>query len=955
MLDLVMQTNVVRAVKCALLVVFAAFLPISSASGQGKIAGTVTDAETGDPLPGVNVLVESTQQGTATNADGDYVILNVRPGTYTLQFSFIGYGTKSVQDVQVETGRTTRIDATMSSAVIEGEEVVVQAERPLVRKDLTASRQSVSAEDIEALPVESFLGVLTTQAGVTQGPEGTIHIRGGRSNEVSYRVDGLSVGNPFETNGLASTVPKDAIAEMTVISGAFNAEYGKAMSGIVNIVTKEGGENFEGSLTAYGGDTFTSHGDIFNTPNGINANNYTLEGTLSGPLYVDGLTFFASGRRAVDNGHIFGIRQHAPSDSANFNASPFYYEFQGTPWFEFVDEDATQEQGRLVFSELPDSLNERVPMNDSEGYNALGKLTYRPFSGARLNYSFLADGSERSDFDFDYLFNPDGTGDARTWSTNHSLRWTHTIGDRTFYEVSAALAHNSYRFYLHEDPTDEDYVKDLTGNGISGNGFVLGFPGNNYLFGGDDKEHIYEDSRSIRGSFDLTRQFGTTHEAKAGLDVQWHQLNRENFFVLFDGDRYQSPTVDSLSTSVHDKYGCKDYISQYLSGARLQEYEQYLDNCESQNVLELSAYGQDKIEFDNFIINAGLRYEYFQPNGQYIPDLLDPQGSLATADPTHLLLPRLGVSFPITARGIIHFSYGHFAQMPTLRNMYRNPEFEFPVGQVPTFGNTNLRPERTVQYEVGLQQQLGQVLAFDITGYFKDIRDYLAPQLVQYSTIAGQNQYVIYRNKDYASVRGITFSLTKRRAPNGLLSANVNYTFQMAEGNNDDANAFFYNFLSDRETEFEVVPLDFDQRHVVSTTVTISESNDWGISLIGQFESGYPYSPLLFDQNIDQLPNSGRKPNQIDLDARLFKTFDFGDVQLRAFAKVFNVLDRLNQRFVFDDTGSALYSLKEQRNLHASWRPYYGMPGIHTLEEWDTRPQYFSAPRSIRLGLTFAF
>ena len=171
-----------------------------------------------------------------------------------------------------------------------------------------------------------------------------------------------------------------------------------------------------------------------------------------------------------------------------------------------------------------------------------------------------------------------------------------------------------------------------------------------------------------------------------GAEIQSHSLSRQNFVVLFDGNQYRQPTVEPVDNPSHDQY-------------------------EGQRVLELSAYAQDKLEFDNFIINAGLRYERFNPNGNYIPDLLEPNADLSPASTKNMLLPRLGVSFPITERGIIHFSYGHFAQMPSLRNMFVNPEFEFPKGSAPTFGNTNLRPERTVQYEMGVQQQLGEQLA----------------------------------------------------------------------------------------------------------------------------------------------------------------------------------------------------------------------------------------------------
>ncbi len=903
-------------------------MPALPASGQGKIAGRVTDAATGESLIGVNILIEGTQQGTVTDTDGNYVLLNVRPGAYTLVFSYIGFQTQRVTDVRVTTGQTTRTDLEMREQVIQGEEIVVRAERPLVQKDLTASKKTVIAEEIDQLPVESLFGVLATQAGVTQGASGELHIRGGRSNEIAYLVDGLSVGNPFNTNGIATSVATDAIQEMTVISGAFNAEYGKAMSGIVNLVTKEGGDRLDGSVSFYGGDNVTANDDVFFTPSGTGLNVYTLEASLGGPLpFFRRMRFFLSARRDRSDGYLYGIREHLPSDSANFNTSPWYYELNGKPWWEYAEGTVTLPDGSTVEGGGLPLPAERVPMNPSEGTNFLGKLSIRPVAGTKLEYSFLLDQGKRKPFVFGYRFNPDGTATERDKSYNHSLHWTHTLNDRTFYTLRLSYAVSSFEDYLYRDPTDPRYVKDFGG---TGGGNVIGFPGNNFLFGGNQKSHIYEDARSLRTRFDFTRQFGIIHEARAGLDVQLHSLDRENFVVLFDGNRYRQPTVEPVDNPSHDRY-------------------------ENQRVVELSAYVQDKLEFDNFIINAGLRFERFDPNGRYIPDLLDPTGPLQEAETTNLLLPRLGVSFPITERGIIHFSYGHFAQMPRLRNMYLNPEFEFPKGQVPTFGNTNMRPERTVQYEMGIQQQLGSVLAIDVTGYFKDIRDYLALQRVRYSTIAGEDSYNIYLNKAYANVKGITVSLTKRRAPGGLLSATVDYTFQVAEGNDDNSDALFFNFLSGRENELEIVPLDFDQRHVLSSTVTVSRPGNWGLSLIGQFATGYPYSPLILDQNVDLLPNSGRKPSQIKLDAHIFKEFDVGGVRFRAFGKVFNVLDRLNERFVFDDTGRATYSLSKERGLHATWEPNYGMPGIHTLSEYDTRPHYYSPPREIRLGLTLAF
>ncbi len=893
------------AVLTAILVVGFSHLAFAQ---TGKIAGKVTDARTGDPLPGVNVFLEETMQGTITDVNGDYVIINVSPGTYAVVFSFVGYGRKRVEGVRVVSGQTARLDVQLEEEVIQGEEVVVVAERPLIQKDLTSSKKTVVAEEIAVLPVETFFGVLATQAGVNQGPTGELHIRGGRSNEIAYMVDGLSVANPFNTNGLATEVATNAIQELTVVSGAFNAEYGQAMSGVVNIVTKEGGEQLEGSVSAYAGDYLTAHGDIFFIPPGIQANSQTIEGTLGGPVPFTNkkVRFFISGRRDKIIGSIWGKREHLPSDSANFNVNPWYYEIQGIPWQAYVDS-----------LEVPGEL---VPMNGSRKYNWLTKFTYRPRPSMKLEYSYMQDGSTRKPFVFLYRFNPDGVVTYRDWSRNHALHWTHTVSDRMFYTIRFSYATHAFRSYLYRDPLDPRYVSD---------GRIVGFPGNNFLFGGNQKGHVYEDSRSFRLKADVTRQFGVVHEAKVGIDARLHYLDRENFVVLYDGNQYKEPTVPPLESPAHDKYT-------------------------NRQVVEFSAYAQDKIELEDFIINVGVRYDYFKPEGEYIPNLLDPLGEKKPAKPKHMVSPRLGVSFPITETGIIHLSYGYFYQMPPLRNMFINPEFEFGVGTTPTFGNANLRPERTVMYEIGLQQQLGATMAVDVTAYYKDIRDYLALQTIQFRT-ASDPRYNIYLNKDYANVKGLTISLTKRPSRRGLLSATLDYTLQLAEGNSNDPGAFFFNFLSGRENPLVIVPLDFDQRHVLSGTVTVSRGGKWGISFIGQFATGYPYTPELLDQNVDLRPNSDRKPSQLKVDTRAFYVVRIGDLRVNTFVKVFNLFDRLNERFVFNDTGRATYSLAEQRNLHATWKPHYGKPGIHTLKEYTTRPHWFSPPREVRVGFSFEF
>jgi hypothetical protein len=271
----------------------------SIAGNTGKIFGTVIDKKTGEPLPGVNVFLPGTSLGAASDITGEFIIINIPPGTYTVECSFIGYNTMHYESVKIKTDETTILAVEMQETTMELEEdIVVVAERPLVQKDLTSSKKVTTAEEIQVLPVETYTGIMLTQAGITLGADGAIHIRGGRSNETAYLVDGISVSNPYSTNGIATAVANNAIQEMTVVSGAFNAEYGNAMSGVVNFTIKDGSKDFKTYVSAYTGDYFSSHDNIYSNIDNINMfANKNLEGTLSGPIFFlpgDNHTFFLS-------------------------------------------------------------------------------------------------------------------------------------------------------------------------------------------------------------------------------------------------------------------------------------------------------------------------------------------------------------------------------------------------------------------------------------------------------------------------------------------------------------------------------------------------------------------------------------------------------------------------------------------------------------------------------------
>ncbi len=425
------------------------------------------------------------------------------------------------------------------------------------------------------------------------------------------------------------------------------------------------------------------------------------------------------------------------------------------------------------------------------------------------------------------------------------------------------------------------------------------------------------------------------------MEYKNHTLYYENFSVLRDTVRYFTPTIPGTNTAYHDAYVRKPR--------------------------EFSAYMQDKMEFDNLILNVGLRYDFFSadadfstniltptPNSPTLPANVDRSSILARSTGKHQWSPRVGVSFPITDRGIIHFSYGHFFQMPPFAYLYANPDFKYSFSTgTPSFGNADLNPQKTVTYELGLQQQLTDNLSFTVTGFYKDVRDLLALQQIR---ISGDETYFKYVNKDYSNVKGLTFSLTKRRTASDLVGATLDYTFQVAEGNETDANAFFLDLSSGRQSEKVPVFLGWDQTHTLNATVTVGEASNWNVTLVGRIGTGLPYTPQVLTSTVYLQTNSERKPAQARVDLLADKTFTVAGFRLTAFLKIYNLFDTLIERYVYADTGTATYTLvqtqgtaQETDNIAAR------VPGIHPASEWFVRPDYYAPPREVRVGVDVEF
>ena len=866
-------------------------------ASNGKITGIISQKANGDPAVGVNIILVDSYLGAATDVNGRFTILNVPPGTYSLRADAIGFTPVVVQDVRVTTDQTTDISLQLAESVVEGQEVTVVAERPLVQKDLTASQRVTTAKEIQDMPVESFLGVLSTHAGVNKSAGGALHVRGGRSNEVGYYIGGVSVSNPFFTNSLAVSVSNKALEEMKLVSGAFNAEYGNAMSGVVNVKIKDGGKNYDGSLSYYSGDYSSDASDIFpNISDQSLSANSTLDAFISGPvlpMFGDKLTFNISLRKSQSEGYLYGVREHQPSDFAYFPPSGDWY---------------IQMSGDSSY----------VPMNPSESSNFLSKITLRLSPRLKISTQSILSSSQSKSYSHVYKYNPDGVSTGYSGNNNHAIQINHSLSPKSFYEANVFISDTDYKNYLYADTLDNRYVNT---------DYINTEPTSaTFLFGGTQMGHTYRVSSSVGGKFDYTTQLNDNHEVKVGLSFRSDNLKERNLQVLYNQNYYE-PTVLPENKSPYHIYYDKD-------------------------ALQYSAYIQDKMEYESMIMNLGVRYDAFVPNDSTIANLLYPELDKKAAKDKTMVSPRVGVSLPITDKGIFHFSYGHFYQMPTLRNLYR--ESYFGAGLAPTVGNPDLKPEKTVLYEFGFQQQFGTMIGMDINLFYKDIRELLALQSIRYnSPNFGPSNYSIYLNKDYGNARGLTLSLTKRYDPISKSSLWIDYTYQKSEGNSVNSGAFYFSALSGIEEEKLIVPLSWDQSHLLNATVIIGDPSGMTLGIIGKIATGWPYTPSIPNANFIPKPNSGRKPVQKNVDAKLEKRIKVGSYMVSLFARVYNVFDIRNERYVFNDTGSAKYTYEYRSNQESEQLiANYGMPGIHTWDDYTTRPNYYSSPRSFKIGLS---
>ena len=898
------------------------YLPLATAPSPGptgKIAGRVTDADTGEPLPGVNVVISGTIQGTSSDVEGYYFILNVAPGTYAVQASFIGFATVTVENVKVVQDNTTTVDFTLREEVIQGEEVIVVAERPIVEMDRTTTTAVVDGEQLAALPITNIGDAINLQAGVVDG-----HFRGGRIGEVAYLVNGVPINNAFSQTA-SFDVEQNMVSSLEVISGVFNAEYGQALSGVVNIVTKDLPDRWAGSFLSYTGAIVsnrkieflnrTTEPGFFLAPSDFVSERYSYteaaafpnifdaQASLGGPILRNRLGLQASVRYLRDHSHFIGRDLFSPSDSSsNLNT--------GLPPGTWLVEST----GDGNFT--PRNNTERLSVNGTFGFQVTPKF--------KIDYNFFFQGGTFNPFSHFRKYVPDGINRVEFLNQTHiaGLRWT--VDNRSFASLSYSYLHDKTDVRLYEDPTDLRYQSSQLSS-LQGQ-FAFAVGGNDL-----NTSDQLTATHSIVG--DYTRQVDRVHLVKTGFLLRLHTLDNRDFGIekSFRTGNLPQPSPDMWS-----------------------------DNSLKTSPREFSAYIQDKMEFTGLIANVGLRFDYFDPdylipmdwqqaNLTEIPDPADPSTSISNRQETpseYQFSPRLGIAFPISSTGVMRFSAGLFFQVPAFSILYSNPEYEInPISSSNSFGNPNLKPERTLSFEVGLQQGLTDDIGLELTIFSKDVRNLTGQDILRNPNGDFAIRWI---NRDFGTIRGMTFSLFQR--PGGRLNWTLDYTLQFAEGTSSSPGEAFGRQQSGLEAILSLVRLDWDRRHVLNNTITVNPVKGLNLTFINRLQSGTPYTTIR-DLIVSNLKNNAARPLTYGTDVRAYYKPPFLRPNIQLFLQIQNLFDVEQEVNVYSDTGRADESVELERLRRTGGE----VGGLNTIDEWFYRQEFFGAPRRISLGLNYRF
>ncbi len=979
----------------------------------GKISGIATDKQTKEPLVGASIVVVASTMGSATGIDGRYTILNVPPGSYDVKATYVGYQDVTVKGVQVVSGLTAEVNFEMPTSAVEISPVEIIAQRPLIEKSATNAIRIMTSEELQNLPVRGAVGYFSLQPGVVL-QNGNVFVRGSRPDEVGYLIEGADTKNIINRNGgsLITTIP-EALENVLVQAGGYTAEFGGANAGIVQQNLRTGSDKYHGSLQIES-DNFADQGSQFLGTYSYGYSDYVL--TLSGPVLSDNIKAYLAGEN-------FFTRDY----------NPMFLEGSPALWSDGGKVDTVYDTGvrggnrgdSQVLSWLPGVAQGRYQSRYSMNGTVL--FDYKPWQiklGGALSWQRTRNN--------DFLSTPNPLADpianiydqARLQLTDQSqdflnAKASYFIGANSYFEANFNLLDRRIKSY---DPNFSDNNILLYADSIAAAahgwqypsyaeqprpydfyGFPFNRPGT-LLIGPTLNQFNKSQTANWATSLAYTSQIGK-NEIKVGASYEY--WTARNYSItglpsLLDITRL-SPDIARVSADYAQLIRRQTSLNNYGYNEFGQAIDSGPDQAKHPNFTGI--YVEDKVEFQDLIINAGLRYDRMDMDTWDLANPLQPSVdevqytvlNLVKTPTFEYISPRLGFSFPVTDRTVFHLQYGKFVQSPGLDEAYRGLAaaaqqiiggfyFTNPIGYA-------LQPTRTTQYEIGFSQQFTDFASFDMTGFYKDIKGQV--QYDQLRTTSGwvPSSYSVYSNGDFATTKGLELRLNLRRVDRA--QATINYTLSDARGTNSFPTSAGGALQTGGTANPSLIrptiisPLDFDQTHRGSINFDYRfDRNDGGpilerlgVNLLFTFNSGHRFtlaSPVGLGQqdaasggilnNTDsrnRLPvepiNASTTPWNFNLDMRIDKTVTFAGLDLNIYAYVQNVFNTQNVINVYYATGNAysdgfLENPNNQSVISNLGSRFVDLYRVVNLLDRRSNLDYngfdlFGTPRQIRFGI----
>ncbi len=779
----------------------------SSAAVNGKISGKVYDAESNDPLVGANIFVEGTNLGAAANVNGEFFILNVPPGKHTVIASMMGYETIRKQEVLVQIGQTTILNFTLNTTAIEGIERVIVADRSIIQTDVANSQTILQGSDIAALPASKFKGILAIQVGIRDVDSRGLFMRGQRQDAISMLVDGMQARDNLD-NQVYTRFNPDELEQVKINAGGFDASYGDASAGLITLVTKEGGQTYSGtfdyrqsgSSRKHFGPPITYYWDqyYFHGPNPDslwNALNLKIKGGIY-PAYSE----FADRPellkelyrwRMRDQTTNYGEEQDKVLNTTFGGPIPFlknttfftsyrreknYYLYAG-PLDHFFDQNGMMKITSQLNPNMKLSLNFRY--TETTGLN---RYDYYLMEASRGDFSAI-----NPDFQTEKRYVYEGVeqvawsgygawpytgqiGMSDRYRNQYGLTFTHMISPSTFYELKLMATY--FRSYGRQgtlrdtsatvtlvDPADPGYSVTLRGpHALAPLGYwpvTINDPfmllGGTYGY----SESCFANDVSLR--LNLISQLNKYNQLNIGFQYTYYDIMKNE-------DRDQPPNRD-------DSWRWHVYPQKFAFWA------------------------SDKLEFKGMVLNIGLRGDVRIPDewldwrnnpwDYHWSDLMPADSNWAGPHynpPWKLALaPRLKVSHHIGEKAKIFFNWDHHYQDPSFERqyMYYTRGAALAGSGWTMYGDPELPYIKSIQYELGYEQNLFDILRFSLTGYYKDVKNLLMDRI----RMAGeprpndpyQPRYGVHGPNRYLSSQGLEVRLEKRAGRFWTAWFNFNY------------------------------------------------------------------------------------------------------------------------------------------------------------------------------------